>query len=621
MSTAPDHLLLADGFPDADRRRWQELVAAALRTSGRLPDGAPPEAAEEALVTATYDGLDVRPLYTAEDAAAPAGLPGAAPFVRGRRAEGTVPTGWDVRQQHADPDAGATRRAILTDLENGAHSLWLTLGDAGIPVEALPEVLADVYLDLAPVALDAGPATAAAADAFLAHAGSRGVAPEALRGTLGADPLGRQARTGEPADLAGAVALARRCADGHPGLRAIVVDATPYHDAGGSDAEELGASLAAGVAYLRALTDAGLGTATAFRQLEFRYAATAGQFVTIAKFRAARRLWARVAEVCGVTDTAAAGQWQHAVTSSAMLSRRDPWVNLLRGTLACFAAGVGGADAVTVQPYDAAIGLPDVLARRIARNTSSLLVMESGVARVIDPAGGSWYVENLTAGLAEKAWEWFTDIERAGGLAAALESGFVAARLAETHDRRAKRIAVRKDPLTGVSEFPHLGEAPVVRTPFPAPPPSGGLPRHRYPEEYEALRDAADAAAASRGSRPAVFLATLGPVAVHTARASFAANLFEAGGLATPRSGTTTDPAEIAAAFTVSGAAQACIASTDRLYGEHAAAVAAALKGAGARVVWLAGKGEYEGVDAYVHAGCDALAVLRRAHGTAGVTA
>jgi methylmalonyl-CoA mutase len=620
MSTASDHFTLAAEFPAADRRQWQELVAAALRRGGRLPDGAPPEAAEEALATATYDGFTLRPLYTAEDAAPPAGLPGAAPFVRGRTAEGVVPTGWDVRQHHANPDAGATRAAVLTDLENGATSLWLALGPAGIPLDALPEVLRDVYLDLAPVVLDAGPDAVAATDALLAVAAARGVDAAALTGNLGADPLGLRARAGSGADVAAglhdAVALARRCAAELPGVRAITVDATPYHDAGGSDAEELGASLAAGVAYLRALTDAGLDVAAALGQLEFRYAATAGQFPTIAKFRAARRLWARVAEVCGAGDLEPAGQRQHAVTSSAMLTRRDPWVNLLRGTVAAFAAGVGGADAVTVQPYDAAIGLPDDVARRVARNTSSLLVMESGAARVIDPAGGSWYVENLTGELAAAAWEWFTEIERAGGILAALDSGLVARRLAATWDRRAKRLAVREDALTGVSEFPNLGETLPARTPRPPGGPSGGLPGHRYAEEYEALRDAADAATeAAGGTRPAVFLATLGPVAVHTARASFAANLFEAGGLATPRSGTSTDPDEVAAAFTASGASLACLASADAVYAEAAAPVAAALRAAGARKVWLAGKSrDLPGVDGYVFAGCDALAVLRDAH-------
>jgi methylmalonyl-CoA mutase len=625
---APEPLALAEGFPELDRHRWHDLVAKVLRKSGALDADAPADAAERALVTRTYDGVDLLPLYTADDAGdlpARAGLPGAAPYVRGRRAEGSAPAGWDVRQHHADPDPAASRRAVLADLENGVTSLWLTLGPAGIAVEALPEVLADVHLDLAPVILDAGAQTAAAADAFFALAAAKGVAPHALAGNLGADPLGQRARTGEAASLDGAAELALRCARDYPGLRAITVDATPFHGGGGSDAEELGCSLAAGVAYLRALTAAGLGTEAALAQLEFRYAATADQFLTIAKLRAARRTWARVAQVCGVTGSAG-GQRQHAVTSSVMTTRRDPWVNLLRTTLACFGAGVGGADAVTVQPFDAAIGLPDDFSRRIARNTSSLLLLESNVARVIDPAGGSWYVERLTEDLAAAAWEWFTEIERTGGLAAALESGLVAGRLAATWDRRAKNLAVRRDALTGVSEFPNLTEAPVTRRPYPAPPPTGGLPPHRYAEEYEALRDRADDVAAERGDRPAVFLATLGPVAVHTARAAFAANLFQAGGLATPASGTTTDPGEIAAAFRAAGATLACLASSDGLYAEHAAPVAAALKAAGARRVWLAGRpGDRReadaaaGVDGYVHAGCDALAVLRDAHQEAGV--
>jgi methylmalonyl-CoA mutase len=166
-----------------------------------------------------------------------------------------------------------------------------------------------------------------------------------------------------------------------------------------------------------------------------------------------------------------------------MMSRRDPWVNMLRTTLACFGAGVGGADAITVQPFDAAIGRPDGFARRIARNTSSLLVMESHVARVIDPAGGSWYVERLTDDLAGAAWDWFTEIERSGGIVAALESGLVERRLAGTWARRADNLAHRRDALTGVSEFPNLTEKPVVRLPRPvvAPPAEGALPPTRRP--------------------------------------------------------------------------------------------------------------------------------------------
>ena len=623
----PEHLSFAALFPEADRGQWRELVAAALRKSGRIgpDDGA--DVVEAALTTLTYDGIGLRPLYTADDAPAvdAVGRPGQYPFVRGRRPVGSAPTGWDVRQRQGDPDPEVTREAVMGDLENGVTSLWLTLGRGGTPLGSLSRVLSDVHLDLAPVVLEAGPDTEAAAEEFLAVVAGRDGAAEVVRGNLGADPIGLRARTGADLDLALISRLARRCLAEAPGLRAVTVDARVHHDAGGSDADELGASLATGLAYLRELTGAGLDLEQAFGQLEFRYAAGADQFLTIAKFRAARRIWARVGQVCGVEG---AGQVQHAVTSSAMMTRRDPWVNLLRCTLACFGAGVGGADSVTVLPFDDAIGRPDGFARRIARNTSSLLMMESHVARVIDPAGGSWYVERLTDELAAAAWNWFTEIEAAGGMVAALEGGLVQQRLAATWAERRDHLAHRQDALTGVSEFPNLDETPVVRAPHPEAEAGDSplLPRHRYAEEYEARRDAADAYTRRTGERPLVFLATLGPVAVHTARASFAANLFQAGGLATPTGGTTVDPAEIAAAFRASGARVACLASSDRIYAEHAAPVARALKAAGAEQLWLAGSpGERAGsdaaagIDGHLFVGANALAVLRSVHAALGV--
>ena len=637
----PEQLPLAALFPEADRGQWQELVATALRKSGRIDADAAADTVEAALTSVTYDGIGVLPLYTADDAAdLEAGRPGSAPFVRGSRAvgvAGAVGAGWDVRQRHSDSDPGKAREAVMADLENGVSSLWLTIGPAGLPLGCLDLVLRDVFLDLAPVVLDAGPDTEAAAAEFLAVIAGREVLPESVSGNLGADPIGWRARTGdlgpdrEP-DLALGARLAQRCLSEAPGVRAITVDATVYHDAGGSDAEELGASLATGVAYLRALTEAGLSLQQAFDQLDFRYAASADQFLTIAKFRAARRLWGRVAQVCGLTDAAdavPAGQRQHAVTSSAMMSRRDPWVNMLRTTLACFGAGVGGADAITVQPFDAALGRPDAFARRIARNTSSLLVMESHVARVIDPAGGSWYVERLTDDLAGVAWDWFTEIERHGGIVAALESGLIERRLADTWARRADNLAHRRDALTGVSEFPNLTEKPVDRVSHPPsayPAGPGALPRHRYAADYEAFRDAADAHAVRTGERPAVFLATLGSAAVHTARASFAANLFQAGGLAVPTSGSSTDPVEVVEAFRASGATVVCLASSDRVYAEHATAVASALVAAGAGPIWLAGApggraAEYSaaGINHFVFTGVNALDVLRDVHHQAGV--
>ncbi|MFE0471819.1 methylmalonyl-CoA mutase family protein [Streptomyces sp. NPDC058947] len=592
MTVLPDDgLELAGEFPDVPHEQWQRLVAGVLRKSGKDVEGAE---AEEALSTALEDGLRTRPLYTARDASPEPGLPGFAPFVRGGRAEGNTVGGWDVRQRHTTAD----HDAVLADLENGVTSLWLTVGEGGIPVAGLGRVLDGVYLDLAPVVLDAGADAGPAARELLKLYEERGVAREAARGNLGVDPLGYEARTGQRDEAAPTAELARLCAEEYPGLRALTVDALPYHEAGGSAAQELGASLATAVAYLRELTGAGLSVEQACGQLEFRYAATADQFLTIAKLRAARRLWARVAEVCGAPRAGA--QRQHVVTSPVMMTRRDPWVNMLRTTIATLAAGAGGADAVTVLPFDHALGLPDGFARRIARNTSTILIEESHLARVIDPAGGSWYVERLTDELAHAGWEFFQRVERLGGMAAALRSGDVERDLAETWRARSAKLAKRREPVTGVSEFPFLAEKPVVRESAPEQP-SGGLPRVRRDEAFEALRARSDAHLAATGSRPRIYLAALGPAAAHTARLTFASNLFQAGGIEPVTGGT----------FADSGASEAVLCSSDALYEEQAVARAAELREAGASHVFLAGRpGEYPGVDAYVFAGCDAVAVL-----------
>lgn len=594
---------LAAEFPHATREQWQELVAGVLRKSGKLPGdfaGAP----EGKLVTRTYDGIEIQPLYTADDVPGDIGFPGLPPYVRGARPDGQVGTGWDVRARFAGDDGRAVNKAILADLEGGVTSIWLA-----VPPAALADALNEVYLDLAPVVLDAGDSYEAAASALFELFDEREIPASEATAVLGADPIGLAARSGAAVALEPAAALAVRVAGKYPKVRTIVADGLPFHEAGGSDAQELGALVAAGVAYLRALTDAGLDVEAAAGQLEFRLAATADQFSTIAKLRAARRLWARVAEVCGFTSP----MRQHAVTSPAMLTRRDPWVNMLRTTVACFGAGVGGADAVTVLPFDAAIGKPDAFSARIARNTHAVLLEESKLAGVADPAGGSWYVEKLTDDLAHAAWAEFTAIEGEGGLVASLVAGELAARLAATWEKRSSRIATRRDPLTGVSEFPNLAEKAVVREPNPSTV-EGGLPRHRYAEGFEALRDASDAYLASHGSRPKIFLATLGPVAAHTTRAGFAANLFQAGGIEAVNPGATDD---LPGAFAASGARIACICGTDDAYAAQAADVAASL---GAEYVLLAGKGSYDGVSGNVFAGCDALEVLNGLHAELGVT-
>jgi methylmalonyl-CoA mutase len=595
MPAEPGLLALAAEFPAPNRDEWRALVARVLERSGL--DSA--EDPENALAYTTYDGIRIAPLYMSDDVAAlpGTGLPGEVPFVRGATRDGATRSGWDVRTRHADPDPARANAAVLTDLERGATSLWLAVGDDAIQVDGLAAALEGVYLDLAPVVLDAGRHWREAATQLLDLADERGVDRAALRGSLGLDPIGARARTGADAvlaDLGDAVELAGAV----PGLRIATVDGTVFHDAGASDAQELGIATAVGVTYLRALTDARLSVDDALRALEFRWAVTAEQFPSIAKLRAARRVWDRVAGLCGASDERR-GQLQHAVTSAAMLTRRDPWVNMLRTTIACFAASAGGADAITVAPFDSAIGMSDDFARRIARNTHAVLHDESSLARVTDAAGGSWFVESLTDQLADAAWTVFTDIEKNGGVLARLDDGTVEKFLAQTRTARDADIAHRRSPITGVSEYAFVGEK-VVDRPSARGVPDGLLPRLRYAEKYELLRDRADAAS----SRPKIFLATLGDGSAYRARVAFAANLFQAAGLECVEG-----PVD---EFAGAGTTVACLCSSDDVYRAEAATAAKALHDAGASLVWLAGKVDVDGVDGTVFAGCDALAALSR---------
>ncbi len=487
MSGTTDDLVLGGDFPAATSEQWEGLVA---KVVARAAKGESVEDPLATLTTTTVDGLSIAPLYTRTDAGDSLGVPGAAPFTRGATAAG-ITAGWDVRAGYTEDDPKTLHEFVMEDLEGGVTSLWLRLGPGGVRVADLPEVLDGVLLDLAGICLDAAPDSVAAANAFLDLAADRGAATSDLSGCLGLDPIGWAARTGEydgiEAAAAASVEVVKRVAGASPKLRSVVVDALPYHDAGATEAQELGLALAAGVAAVRSLVDGGLDVATALGQLEFRFAATADQFTTICKLRAARRTWARVAQAAGALGPSA-GQRQHAVTSWPMTTRQDPWNNMLRTTLAAFAACVGGADAITVRPFDAAIGRPDALARRIARNTPALIVEESHVAKVIDPAGGAWYVESFTEEIAAAAWARFQRIEAAGGITEVLRDGVVAERLAASREARVAELLSGADSIVGVTVFPPTEEKSPVRAPLPELP-GGGLPRVRWEELYSQAKE------------------------------------------------------------------------------------------------------------------------------------
>jgi methylmalonyl-CoA mutase len=613
---------LAAGFDPPSREAWLALV-------GKVLKGAE---FDRRLVAKTLDGLAIQPLYTRADT-----LAEAAPVSR----SGWYPGGWDVRQRHLEPDPAAANTAILEDLAGGATSVVLQVlapGQGGLSYSpaAFGAALRGVALKGTAVALDARENTLDAAGSLIEIWRTAGIGENERRGAFNYDPLGVLAETGTlyyPAARSCEIA-AKLAADTRSmsHVTALLADGRPYHEAGGSEAQELAAMLATLVAYLRACETAGLRPRMALGKIALALAADADLLLTIAKLRAARRLVARVAEACGAGSAAEAIQLT-ASTSERMMARRDPWVNMLRTTIACAGAAFGGAEAITVLPFTWALGRPDAFARRIARNTHLVLQEESSAARVTDPAHGSWYVEKLTDDLAKSAWTLFQDIEAQGGMAAALESGFIQEKIARAAETRAGDIAHGRAELTGVSAFPKLGDDGVKVDPHPPfdPVVKGGtsvapLTPRRLAEPFEALRDAADAHLAKTGARPQVFLACLGDLAVHAARSTWTSNFLAAGGIEAVASAPLHNSADAGTAFAASGISVACLCSSDQVYAELAEAIAGVLKQAGAKQVLLAGRPRDQeaalkaaGVDGFIFAGSDAVATLASLHESLGV--
>jgi methylmalonyl-CoA mutase len=687
-----------DEFAPVGYDAWRAMVEQELA-------GAP---FDKKLVTRLYEGIALQPIYTEKDwpqAGDPSGFPGADPFTRGSTA---LRQAWEIRQACNHPDPAVANQEILDDLQNGATGVLIRLDAAtraGVDADAaadaistgeasglivstladLATVLDNVNAEAAPVCLASGAAflpTAALLAALLKRQGGH------PRGNLGADPLGALAADGL---VAGSVetaleqlgVLAVWTVKNLPGMTSATVSTSPYHDAGATTTLDLALAIATGVQYLRAMTTVGLNIDAACGQVAFSLSIGTEFFRGIAKLRAARKLWARVAEACGASEAARAMRL-HATTARRVLTRRDPWVNILRATVACFAGVVGGADAITVEPYDARLGLATEPTRRLARNTQIVLQEEAYLGRVVDPAGGCWFLEKLTDELAEAAWKLFQEIEAQGGAAKALVGGWVAEKIGATWDARLKNIKKRKDAITGVSEFPNLSEklpetaqadmAALRKAASAALAAARGdakgqaalaalaalaklagakgadlvaalvaaaeagatlgamtkalgveavkaidpLPLRPLAGPFEDLRDASDAHLAKTASRPKVFLANIGPIAHHTARATYARNFFKAGGFDALSNKGFPDGGAAAEAFKASGAAIVVICSSDKIYETKAAQVAQALKAAGARTVVLAGRPSEQnkpawtaaGMDLFIYRGCDAHAIL-----------
>ncbi len=662
-------LTISAEFPAADRAAWEKIVEKALK--GR---------AIESLDSRTEHGLPVKALYREPDAGdqrQDIGFPGSHPHVRGGSATRDAWLPWDIRQMVRHPDPDVAREEVFEALNNGVSSLELRFdadAENGIRLgqsSDLAKLIDGVKLDLAALSLDlVGAAVGKEAELAVMFAAA---VPDADREdaliAFNIDPIAAFARTGRCdsslADCIGSdVAISRSLVEAFPKSTVLRVDARVVHEAGGTEVQELAYLAASFATYMRAAIDAGAEPSRAVRGTLFTVAVGSDYHVEIPKLRAARRILGRVAEAFG-----AEGSIQlQAVTSRRMLAARDAWTNLLRNTAACFAAGVGGADIVTVRTFTDALGHAGPLARRMARNTQIIAQEESGLGRVIDPPGGSWAFDQMTEQLSQAAWAMFQGMERDGGIGHALEQGHFQADVAEARQARRRAVALRKEWVTGVNDFPDLEEVTPATVEVAhtgdreaAEAKAADLTERSYEaihsaaragiafgqliaaknsepethcdplwpirlgEPFEALRDVADQRREA-GKPPRIYLAALGPLAEHSARLTYATNFFAAGGIeATPAAGTAE---ELAEAFKGSDCELVCICGADARYEAEAEQAAKALRAAGAGRIYLAGKpGQMKqayldsGIDEFIFVGVDVVASLELAHAELGLGA
>jgi methylmalonyl-CoA mutase len=656
----PDRLLTEFPVPAYDD--WRKLVEAELK-------GAP---FDKKMFTATPEGITLRPLYRAEDLAAlphVGSLPGFAPFVRGTRASGYVVEPWAVAQEIAVASPEEFNVAALNSVDRGLNALNIVLdqatrngndpdcagpgevGDGGLSIASLADLeraLAGVDLAKTSLFIRTGASALPFAALLAARCRRRNKSVAALRGCVEMDPLGVLAHAGKlPQSLAGAyremTALTSWAAQNAPRLQTICVHSRPWHDAGGNAVEELAFTLATALEYFRELNQRGLGVNTVAPQMRLAVNVGSNFFMEIAKLRALRMLWSRLVGSLGGGEAAQKASL-HVRTARWNKTVCDPYNNLLRTTIEAFAGVLGGADSLQVGAFDETVRPADDFSRRIARNTQIILQKECLLTHVVDPAGGSWYVESITAELAQRAWTLFQEVEKLGGMTAALRAGFPQQKTATTAAERIQAVTRRRQSIVGVNQYANPKEKPL-----PVPVTDAEQFQKRRAQQIAALRTSLDdadnaavlkelarlveadeaglfdaaIAAAERGAtlgeltrslrirdtapevitpvcltraaaavedlraamnrqaeRAKVFLCNLGSLKEHKARADFSRGFFSVGGFEVISPAGFKTPADAAAAFAKSGARVAVICSTDDNYPALVPALVPLLKAA-----------------------------------------
>jgi methylmalonyl-CoA mutase len=684
-------------FPPTNYDEWKDAAVAALK-------GAP---FEKSMYTQTYEGIKLEPLYTAEhtkDLAFARTLPGEPPMIRGTRASGYIASQWEVAQESDSPLPASANEIARHDLDRGATTITPRLdeatrdgldsaapaADGGVALSTLSDVsnfLKGIDIEKHPIHAYAGSSGAALLGFFSEAARLAGFSVSDLHGCIGADPIGAYLERGVTPrgfdrlfdEAAGTILYARKNA---PRLRTLLLRGIVYHNGGGNSVQEVAYAMASAIEMIRALQDRGVDIDAFAGHVRFEFSLGSNFFMEISKIRAARVVWARIAESFGGSGKSLEANI-FGRTSFFTKTVFDPYVNMLRNTTEAFSGVVGGVDGLTVGRFDEAIHSGDEFSRRVARNSQIMLQNEFHLLHPIDPAGGSWYIESLSDTVAQKVWETIQSIEGSGGIISNARDGKIQAAVDDILQQRFRKLAGRADRAVGTNMYPNTAEAPLTYSETEAKPTasererdlklaksgrsdtdvksavesiskrsgdlieliigaakagatigeiSGALgagsepeariahvPEHRWTEQYEAVRKRTEAYRDKTGDNVKVFLANMGPIPQHKARADFISGFMEVGNFKILKNDGYPTVEECAEAAASSGADLAVICSTDATYPELVPPLAASIKKKKSSMkVFLAGAPAEEfkqsyidaGVDDFIHVRSNCLAVL-----------
>ncbi len=602
---------LFDQFPPVSTEEWKAKVEADLK-------GAP---FDKKLVWRTNEGFNVQPMYRAEDIAGlktTDTLPGEYPYVRGTRTDND----WLTRQEINVEDVAEAAAKVKDLLTKGVNSFGFKVND--VEPAVIATLLEGVDLSKVEINFSCCPRKALElAKALVAYIKEKG-AVDSFRGSIDFNPLKRPLKHGQPFPgdiVAMASELMREVAD-VPALRVLAVDSVMFGNSGAYIYQELGYALAWGAQWMTSMTDAGFCADEVARRIKFNMCISSNYFMEIAKFRAARMLWAQIVEMYKPQSKDSAKMMAHASTSEFNQTIYDAHVNLLRSQTEAMSAALAGVDSITVTPFDMPYKTPDDFSERIARNQQFLLKEESHLDKVVDPAGGSYYVETLTVAIAREAWKLFLDVEEKGGFLACVNDGTVQKAVNEAGAKRHEDVARRKEILLGTNQYPNVNETAAGKITKGAcscgchhgegeEPAGEGLAMKRAASDFEALRLATEAAS----NRPKVFMLTIGNLAMRLARAQFSGNFFGCAGYEIiDNLGFDTVEAGIEAAMEKKADVVVLCSSDD----EYAELAPAAFKALGGRAEFVVAGApacmedlRKEGIENFVHVRCNVLDVLK----------